>query len=386
MNTTRTDASRGDLNSWGVDRDGLVSEGGRQWRGWPRAGWSSRPRRAIFIAVSVLALVALVLWLPLADGDTLQDVGQSLYAVPRDLRRLWWPPVVLIVASAAVHYVLAAIALRAVAGRHCRIAVGEGVTVSLVATVANRLSPSGLGGAAVNARFLVRRGMPLAEASGAVAGLALFGAVADLAALLLILLTGIGRSPGGTGGRLTVLTGRLSTHAGVLLRIPLPVLAMGAAVALTISARIGRRRKRKGVTSGRLASFPSAVRRAFRQAGTLLRRPADLAVLLLASAGTTVVLGIAMVFSVAAVHRGFGGLSPGDIVVAFMIGSAVGTSVPIPAGIGSTEAALAAALVPAGVSLTTAVGAVLLFRLITFWGPVPAGIFAGRALRRRGAL
>ena len=51
-------------------------------------------------------------------------------------------------------------------------------------------------------------------------------------------------------------------------------------------------------------------------------------------------------------------------------------------GIGSTEAALVAALAAGGVPPGPALQAVLVFRAVTFWAPVPVGLLACRTLRR----
>ena len=50
----------------------------------------------------------------------------------------------------------------------------------LAATAANRITPLGLGGAAVNIRSLTRRGPDLPGAVAAVASLAILGALADV--------------------------------------------------------------------------------------------------------------------------------------------------------------------------------------------------------------
>jgi len=85
-----------------------------------------------------------------------------------------------------------------------------------------------------------------------------------------------------------------------------------------------------------------------------------------------------------------GGLgSIGDvnaILVGYLVGTAVGVAVPTPSGVGSTEAALVGMLVAAGLAAGPALSAVLLFRAITFWAPVPFGLLMARGLRRRSAL
>jgi uncharacterized membrane protein YbhN (UPF0104 family) len=60
--------------------------------------------------------------------------------------------------------------------------------------------------------------------------------------------------------------------------------------------------------------------------------------------------------------------------------------VPSPGGIGSVDAALTVALVAAGSPTATAASAVLGFRLITVWLPLPAAALALSTLVRRGVL
>lgn len=73
----------------------------------------------------------------------------------------------------------------------------------------------------------------------------------------------------------------------------------------------------------------------------------------------------------------------GSLFIGYLIGGAVGTAVPAPAAVGSTEAALVAVLITAHVPAGSALSTVLLFRLITFWAPAVLGLFAIRHLRRR---
>ena len=61
------------------------------------------------------------------------------------------------------------------------------------------------------------------------------------------------------------------------------------------------------------------------------------------------------------------------IAVVYLTGSAIGSIIPTPGGIGGVEAALTAGLTAAGLPGAVAVSAVLLFRLLTFWLPVPFG-------------
>ncbi|KAB2375390.1 lysylphosphatidylglycerol synthase domain-containing protein, partial [Actinomadura montaniterrae] len=70
------------------------------------------------------------------------------------------------------------------------------------------------------------------------------------------------------------------------------------------------------------------------------------------------------------------------LLAAYLAGATAGAAVPVPGGIGSTEAALVAALAAGGIAPGPALHAVLVFRAVTFWAPVPVGVLACRTLRR----
>jgi len=75
------------------------------------------------------------------------------------------------------------------------------------------------------------------------------------------------------------------------------------------------------------------------------------------------------------------------IGVVYLTGSALGSIVPTPGGLGAVEVALSGGLTAiAHVPGAYALSAVLLFRLITFWLPVPIGWGALSYLQRHDAL
>jgi uncharacterized membrane protein YbhN (UPF0104 family) len=129
----------------------------------------------------------------------------------------------------------------------------------------------------------------------------------------------------------------------------------------------------------------SGAAHAWRHLVSLARRPGRTSTLLLASAGTTFVLAFAFGIVVQAVV-GAAAPSLAALVVVYLIGAAAASAFHVPAIAGPTEIALTAALVASGVSAGPALVSVLLFRGLTFWAPLPVGVFAVRALRRRGAL
>ena len=60
--------------------------------------------------------------------------------------------------------------------------------------------------------------------------------------------------------------------------------------------------------------------------------------------------------------------------------------IPVPGGIGVSEAVMSAFLVPLGVPAAVAVGAIVIWRVATFYLPAIEGFFASRYLQRRGYL
>lgn len=66
----------------------------------------------------------------------------------------------------------------------------------------------------------------------------------------------------------------------------------------------------------------------------------------------------------------------------FLTASSVAAAAPTPGGVGAVEAALTAALTGVGASPADALSAVFLFRLVTYWLPVPFGWLALHRLQR----
>jgi len=110
------------------------------------------------------------------------------------------------------------------------------------------------------------------------------------------------------------------------------------------------------------------------------QRPAKLA----EGIGGALLLSISYIFCLATCVAAFGSSVPfAKIGFVYLTGSALGSIIPTPGGLGAVEAALTAGLTAAGVPGGVAVSAVLLFRLITFWLPVPLGWAAFNYLERR---
>jgi uncharacterized membrane protein YbhN (UPF0104 family) len=103
--------------------------------------------------------------------------------------------------------------------------------------------------------------------------------------------------------------------------------------------------------------------------------------------GGALLLTVAYILCLAACVQAFhGSAAIAGIAVVYLTGSALGSIIPTPGGIGAVEAALTAGLVAAGLHGTEAASSVLLFRLLTFWLPVPFGWAALNYLERQDVL
>ncbi len=260
-----------------------------------------------------------------------------------------------------LHYVFSAVALRGAAGRPLPL-----VTTTLAqfaASAANRITPGGLGAVAVNTRYLVCRGLPLSRAAVAVAVLQVAGVPADL--LLLGAVLGLG----GGNGRMLDALGDHAAHAAGLVP-PVPLLIAGGV--LLPAAVLWAPRGRSAVVGRAVAGFADLCRQPTRPAAHAGRVRGD---------------HVRARRGVRAQRprrsRDGGGPRrrphpprrlPG--------GRRHRSAIPLPGGVGSTETALVAALAALGTDTGAALHAVLLFRAVTFWAPVPLGLLSYRTLRR----
>jgi uncharacterized membrane protein YbhN (UPF0104 family) len=284
-----------------------------------------------------------------------------------------WQYFLLVLGLAALHYVATAVAVRSAAG--IALPVGETLLVQLAAAAANRFTPAGIGASAVTVRYFTRRGLRLPAALGAVAVLTVLGAVADLIVLSILVLGGRWLGLSGGPQEVKVLVAQIAHLVAPLASLCLwsATIAVGTGL-LLIRIRSGRAGR-----SRRWRQFWTPVDR-------MLRRPSSLATLIIASGATTLILGFAFIASTAMIAGPRPQASLGALLVGFMIGAAAGSAVPVPGGLGSTEAALVGILIQVQVPASHAVKEVLIFRVLTFWLPAALGLLATRRLHRLRAL
>jgi len=272
--------------------------------------------------------------------------------------------------SANWHWGIAALALSA--------STYVGATVSLSGFVTERLpffrtllaqvagsfvtlvTPAAVGGAALNIRYLQRRKIPAAVAAASV------GVAQVVAFVLHILLILIFAAIAGTSAKEPIQPPQWAWF----------VLAGLVVVALGLFAIPAVRRVLRARVS---PIFGQVLPRLLEVA----QHPRKLAL----GIGGALLLSLSYILCLAVCVAAFGRSVPiASIAVVYLTGSAIGSILPTPGGIGGVEAALTAGLTAVGMPGAVAVSAVLLFRLLTFWLPIPFGWAALNYLERKQAL
>ena len=234
------------------------------------------------------------------------------------------------------------------------------ILAQLAGSFVTLVTPAAVGGVALNIRYLQRRKI---AAPIAVASVGVSQVVAFVMHILLLVV-------------FIALTGTSESHQFKLPAVAYFVLAGLVAVALGVAALPAGRhllRARMG------PAFSQVLPRLLQMA----QDPRKLA----QGIGGTLLLSVAYILCLDVCIRALGGSVPiPSVAVVYLTGSALGSLVPTPGGLGAVEAALSAGLTAAGLPGATAVSAVLFYRLLTFWLPVPVGWVALKYLERRHAL
>jgi glycosyltransferase 2 family protein len=311
---------------------------------------------------------------------------------PARLERIRFRSLVTLVATIAAVYLLAGELARASLGTALRMAdwhwsavalalsalTYAAATWSLSGFVASRLpyvrtllaqlagsfvtlvTPAAVGGATLNIRYLQRRKIPAPIAAASV------GVSQVVAFVLHVLLLVVFVALAGAASKqpFSVPTWSYFVLAGL-------VVVAGVVLALPAGRRLLR------------ARLAPALGQVLPRLLEVAQQPRKLA----EGVGGTLLLSLLYIGCLAACVQAFhGSVAIASIAVVYLTGSALGSIIPTPGGLGAVEAALTAGLVAAGMHGTEAASAVLLFRLLTFWLPVPVGWAALSFLERHGDL
>ena len=225
---------------------------------------------------------------------------------------------------------------------------------------ATLVSPPTLGSIAINVRYLQKSGLhpALAAASVGVSGVMTF-------VVHILLLLGFGVAAG--------------TAADFTFDPPRAAVIIVAGLAVLALALLAVPRVRKEITRRVRPLIKEVVPRLV----TVAQRPLKL----LEGIGGIILLNLSYIAVLFACVAAFGGsMSIALVAVVYLAGATIGQAAPTPGGLGAVEAALSAGLTAAGLDAGTAVSAVLLYRLITFWAPTVPGYWAFTKLTRDGLL
>jgi uncharacterized membrane protein YbhN (UPF0104 family) len=257
-------------------------------------------------------------------------------------------------ALSATTYIGAALALSGFVA--ARLSFFRTLSVQVAGSFVTLVTPAAVGGAALNIRYLQRKKVPAPVAAASV-GLAQVVAFVMHISLLVVF-----AAIAGTTAKTSIQppTWAYFVLAGLVV-VALAVLALPA----------GRRLLRARVTPTLGQVLPRLLE--------VAQQPRKLA----EGLGGQLMLTASYILCLAACVAAFGRSVPiAGIAVVYLTGSAIGSVVPTPGGLGAVEAALTAGLTATGLPGAVAVSSVLLFRLLTFWFPVPVGWVALTYLER----
>jgi uncharacterized protein (TIRG00374 family) len=280
----------------------------------------------------------------------------DLPGVFREIGAADWNWVPLVVLFSALTYVGAALGIGGAVP--ARLRAVPTLLAQVAASFTSNLAPAGVGGMALNVRYLQKSGVEAPVAASSV-GLNSVAGFAVHIVFLFVFFAWAGKSG--------------------LAAISLPswsVVALGvAAVALVVAAAVAIPVTRKLLVT----KLVPVLRSALSGLAAVMRSPGKIALLLGGSAVVTLSYVLAVYFSTVAFG---GGLDLPQVGAAYLVGAAIATAAPTPGGLGALEAAVIAGLVSAGMPSTAAVPAVFLFRLATYWLPIFPGWLAFNQLRR----
>ena len=299
------------------------------------------------VLMAVVALVAV--WTLLAQLD-FQQVSAAVSQA-----NIWWMLAAL--AFSVATYVGAGLTLVAFSPE--RLSLWRSTEVHLASAVVSLVAPAGVGGAAINLRFLNRKGVPTAVGVATVALVQVVQFIVTVV-LLVVLAAMTGQSTGLTlpSGWVLVAAGAIVVVAAVILVIP--------------QAR-----------TWAWAKIEPTYRQVWPRLVWVMSNPMGLAL----GVGGALMLSLSYILSFSASLWAFGYTVPFAVLaITYLASNTVGSIVPSPGGIGPVELALTAGLVAAGVPYGVALSTAVVYRLVTFWIPIPVGWLSLQRLQKVGDL
>ena len=300
--------------------------------------------------VVLMVVVGLVAVWTLMAGMDFQQVSAAVSQA-----NIWWMLAALVFSVAT--YVGAGLTLVAFSPE--RLSLWRSTEVHLASAVVSLVAPAGVGGAAINLRFLNRKGVPTAVGVATVALVQVVQFVVTVV-LLVVLAAMTGQSTG-----LTLPSGWVLVAAGAIVVV--------AAVVLTIPK----------ARTWAWAKIEPTYRQVWPRLVWVMSNP----VRLVLGVGGALMLTLSYILSFSASLWAFGYTVPFAVLaITYLASNTVGSIVPSPGGIGPVELALTAGLVAAGVPYGVALSTAIVYRLVTFWIPIPVGWLSLQRLQKVGDL
>lgn len=221
--------------------------------------------------------------------------------------------------------------------------------MQLASSFMSKILPGGLGGGGLNTKYLTRSGMDISESAAVLATQNVIGLVLFILPLALFLLL--------NGKGLTDLV-HINIQAKYIIGGLVALAALVGVLALFKKLRL--------VVVNGLTSFIQGLR-------SISTPSRELGIACLASFAVT----ISYIVCLYAAFKAFGlplGISAAILVYASAV--IAKSAIPTPGGLGPLEAAMIAAMIGLGINKDQAFSAVLLYRLATFWLPIPFSLIA----------
>lgn len=258
-----------------------------------------------------------------------------------------WSRTPMLAVLSAVTYVGATMSIRGAVAK--RLPIVTTFITQVASSFASKVAPAGLGGMALNVRYIQKQGVDTAIAVSGV-GLNTAGGFVMHVTLTVIFLVWAG--PGGLGSI------ELPDIGTILFGVCVLAVLGGAMFAVP------------GVRAVVTYRAVPVIKRGIAGALAVARSPYQLVLLL----GGSAVVTLSYISSLYVAMLAFGGdLRFATVGVFYLAGSALAAAVPTPGGLGAVEAALVAGLIAAGLDNTVAVPAVFFYRVFTFWLPILPG-------------
>jgi glycosyltransferase 2 family protein len=338
---------------WSAMRDarGCLTEVRKELLGPDTAVPAARLERFRLRTVISAALLTVAAYLLIGEISKVDLLGALAHA------NLGWFAVAVV--ASALTYFAAAENLAAFVPK--RLSPLRGFLVQLSSAFVGLALPPTVGHVAVNARYLSKQDVDEGSIAAAVTLSQLVNVVITVLLLVALgLLTGTGLS-------------KFKIVPGADVLIALAVVA--AAIAIVVAIPQTRAKLTSVVWPHLRSIWPRLLDAA--------SHPARLALSAAANLLLTAAYLVAFFASLYAV-----GAHPAILpaAVVYLAGNAVGSAAPTPGGLGGVEAVLAAGLTGIGIPAHEAIPAVLVFRVATFWLPIPAGWLCYLGLERHGTL